>query len=55
MRFVISSNCVNIVGLLKCVIHCSPDAIGYIGENGGGRDRLTVLFAGPQSLVPVIK
>ena len=35
MRCVISSNSVNIVWLLKCVIPCSPDDMGYIGENGG--------------------
>ena len=37
MRCVTSSNSLNIVGLLKCVIPCSPDAMGYIRENGEGR------------------
>ena len=36
MRCVIPSKSVNIVGHLKCVIPCSPDAMGYIGKNGGG-------------------
>ena len=27
---------VSIVGLLKYVIPCSPEAMGYIGEKGGG-------------------
>ena len=35
MKYVISSYSVNIVGLLKCVIPCSPDVMGYTGENGG--------------------
>ena len=30
---------------LKCVTPCSPDVMGYIRENGRGRDGLTVLFA----------
>ena len=37
MRYVISSWSVIIVELLKYVIPCSPDAMGYVGENGGGR------------------
>ena len=35
MRCVISSNSVRIVRLLKCVVPCSPDPMGYIGEKGG--------------------
>ena len=35
MRCVISSNSVSIVRLLKCVVPCSPDAMGYVREKGG--------------------
>ena len=37
MRYVLFLQC-NVVRLLKCVIPCSPDAMGYIGEREGGLD-----------------
>ena len=42
MRYLTSSYTVNVVGLLKCAVRCSPDAMGYVGKKGGG---LTVVFA----------
>ena len=36
MRYVISSYSVNTVRLLKCVIPCGPDTMGYMAEKGVG-------------------